>query len=79
MKGRGGSGDGRVVFARVYSGTIRSRDQLKIISKDWVGKPKVERVGGMLELSGGRFDKLENGECSSGDVCALIGLKNVVT
>jgi len=32
MKGRGGSGDGRVVFARVYSGSISSRDTLKVIT-----------------------------------------------
>jgi elongation factor G len=33
----------------------------------------------MLELAGGRFDNLEGGVCRSGDVCALIGLKSVVT
>jgi len=26
MKGRGGSGDGRVVFARVYSGKLQTKD-----------------------------------------------------
>jgi len=36
-------------------------------------------VGGMLELAGGRFGNLENGFCRSGDVCALVGLKSVVT
>jgi elongation factor G len=30
-------------------------------------------------LSGGRFGNLENGSCQSGDVCALVGLKSVVT
>jgi len=33
----------------------------------------------MLELSGGRFDNLEDGECRSGEVCALVGLKSVKT
>ena len=83
MKGRGGSGDGRVVFARVYSGQIRDRDQLQIISPPAPGeaaeKPRTERVGGMLELAGGRFDNLVNGICKSGDVCALVGLRTVVT
>jgi elongation factor G len=83
MKGRGGSGDGRVVFARVYSGQLQDRDSLKIISPPAVGevpdKPRIERVGGMLELAGGRFDNLEGGICNSGDVCALVGLKSVVT
>lgn len=36
-------------------------------------------VGGMLELAGGRFDNVEDGVCRSGDVCALVGLKSVVT
>ena len=83
MKGRGGSGDGRVVFARVYSGQLKDRDTVKVLSPPTVGeapeKPRIERIGGMLELAGGRFDNLEGGSCSSGDVCALVGLKSVVT
>ena len=89
MKGRGGSGDGRVAFARVYSGVLKSRDTIRVISPGFAfqsddGKNKkqkhpVERIGGMLELSGGRFDNLPDGECHSGDVCALVGLKSVVT
>ncbi len=90
MKGRGGSGDGRVAFARVYSGTLKARDTVRVISpsglamNDDGGKSKkhkhpTERVGGMLELSGGQFDNLPEGKCMSGDVCALVGLKGVVT
>ena len=83
MKGRGGSGDGRVVFARVYSGKIRARDTLKIITPPLPGEvpepPRTERVGSLLELAGGKFDNLEDGSCASGDVCALVGLKTVVT
>lgn len=83
MKGRGGSGDGRVVFARVYSGQIKDRATLQVISPPSPGeapkKPRTERVGGMLELAGGRFDNMEGGTCMSGGVCALVGLKDVVT
>lgn len=83
MKNRGGSGDGRVVFARVYSGKISSRDTVKIITPCAPGekpeKPRTERVGGMLELAGGQFDNLKDAVCYSGDVCALIGLKSVST
>jgi len=87
MKGRGGSGDGRVAFARVYSGTLKARDSVRVISPvadsvDSGGRKQrhpVERIGGMLELSGGRFDNLPEGTCPSGDVCALVGLKGVVT
>lgn len=83
MKGRGGSGDGRVVFARVYSGSLKDRDTIHVVSPPAVGelpaKPRVERIGGMLEMAGGKFGKLQNGVCQSGEVCALIGLKSVVT
>jgi elongation factor G len=90
MKGRGGSGDGRVAFARVYSGALKARDTVRVISPSSIamnedaGKHKknkhpTERVGGMLELSGGKFDNLPEGKCLSGDVCALVGLKGVVT
>ncbi|KAL7555264.1 hypothetical protein ACHAWF_018930 [Thalassiosira exigua] len=90
MKGRGGSGDGRVAFARVYSGTLKAGNSVRVISPAGGGdgegagrgraqKHPVERIGGMLELSGGRFDHLPEGSCRSGDVCALVGLKSVVT
>lgn len=83
MKNRGGSGDGRVVFARVYSGKISSRDSLVVTSPPVPGenfdKPRTERVGGMLELMGGSFNNLKDAVCFSGDVCALVGLKNVST
>ncbi len=83
MKGRGGSGDGRVVFARVYSGQLKDRETIQVVSPPAPGeapeKPREERIGGMLELAGGRFDHYEGGVCRSGDVCALVGLKTVVT
>jgi elongation factor G len=98
MKGRGGSGDGRIVFARIYSGEIKDRDVVHVISPPSRGEilhplssssgtnhnntmiePRKERVGGMLELLGGRFDNLQDGICRSGGVCALVGLKSVVT
>lgn len=83
MKGRGGSGDGRVVFARVYSGELRDRDTVQVISPPVLGepaqKPRTERIGGMLELAGGTFGNLQEGVCKSGDVCALVNLKSVAT
>jgi elongation factor G len=85
--GKGGGGDGRVVFARVYSGTLRDRDVVQVISPPPLGGVineetatiRKERIGGMLELAGGRFSTLQHGICKSGGVCALIGLKSVVT
>jgi elongation factor G len=83
MKGRGGSGDGRVVFCRVYSGKLRDRETVQVISPPAPGeapqKPRLERIGGMLEMAGGRFNNVEGGTVLSGDVCALVGLKSVVT
>lgn len=83
MKGRGGSGDGRIVFARVYSGELRDRDVVHVITPPPPGEaasePRKERVSGMLELLGGRFDNIQDGICQSGGVCALVGLKSVVT
>lgn len=82
MKGRG-SGDGRVVFARIYSGKLKDREQLQVITPPAPGevtaKVRVERIGGMLELAGGHVDNVEGGEVESGEVCALVGLKTVVT
>jgi len=94
MKNKG-SGDGRVVFARVYSGKLKSKDTLKVVTPSLAGelggseggeqqsstteKVRTERVGAMLELAGGRFGTLKDGICLSGDVCALVGLKSVVT
>ena len=47
MKGRGGSGDGRVVFARVCSGELKDRDIVQVISPPAPGealdKPRKER------------------------------------
>jgi elongation factor G len=83
MKGRGGSGDGRVVFVRVYSGELRERDSIHIVAPprpgEAPGQPRLERIGAMLELAGGDFGRLEDGVCRSGDVCALVGLKSVTT
>ena len=47
MKGRGGSGDGRVVFARVYSGQLHDRDLVQVVSPpapgETPGPPRKER------------------------------------
>jgi len=82
LKGRGGSGDGRVVFVRVYSGSLKTKDAIKVISSTSNAKEKAraERVSGMLQLNpSGRYANLDDGICRSGDVAALVGLKNVKT
>jgi len=86
MRKRGGSGDGRVAFARIYSGKIQAKDKVEIISpsvncNESIEKIKsrTERVDGLLELACAQSNNLEGGICQSGEVCALIGLKTVVT
>lgn len=81
MKGKG-SGDGRVVFARVYSGKLKAKSVVKVFTPSPTGSPtnpRTERIASLLEIAGGRFDNLEDGFCESGEVCALVGLKTVVT
>ena len=50
MKGRGGSGDGRVAFARVYSGTLKARDSVRVISPGIV--PSHDGEGGRNNNNG---------------------------
>ena len=81
MKGKG-SGDGRVVFARVYSGTLKSKSVVNVLSPSPSGAPtniRTERISSLLEIAGGKFTNLDDGVCESGEVCALVGLKSVVT
>ena len=81
VKGRGG-GDGRVVFARVFSGALEQKKSLSRINADTLGiggKRKAERPSALLGLSGGKMDILKGGKAMSGEVCAIVGLKEVVT
>jgi len=70
---------GRVVYCRVYSGRIKDKDQLLITSPGGESPSRIERVGGMLELAaGGRLNQVSE-ICQSGEVCALVGLRTVMT
>jgi len=79
LKGRAGSGDGRLAFARVYSGKLKEGDKVTAISPGSSTNVRTERIGGLLELSGGSFEPMQNATCSSGQVCAIVGLKSVIT
>jgi elongation factor G len=80
VKGRGG-GDGRIVFARVFSGTLEAKKTLRCVNAETIneGSNKVERPAALLELFGGRMENREGGVAMSGDVCAIVGLKDVGT
>jgi elongation factor G len=63
---------GKLVFFRVYQGTIRKGDALY--------NPRTrrtERISRLVQLSAN--DRIEIDEAHSGDICALIGVKDVRT
>jgi elongation factor G len=61
-----------LTFIRVYSGTLRTGSAV------WnTAKGKRERVGQLVQMRADKRDQLQ--ECLAGDICAIVGLKNVVT
>ncbi|EDY83203.1 translation elongation factor G [Verrucomicrobiia bacterium DG1235] len=63
---------GKLVFVRVYSGTIKKGDTLYNPRTR-----KSERVSRILQMKADSREDLE--EVRSGDICALVGIKNVAT
>ena len=63
---------GRLVFLRVYSGTVKAGAQVNNVSKN--GR---ERMGRLLRMHANSREELE--EVSAGNICAAIGLKNTFT
>jgi len=63
---------GTLTFIRVYSGKLEGKSAV------WnTAKGKRERVGRLVQMRGGKYDEID--ECLAGDICAIVGLKNVVT
>ncbi len=63
---------GTLTFIRVYSGRLESGTAV------WnTGKKKRERVGRLVQMRADKRDELS--ECLAGDICAIVGLKNVRT
>ncbi len=63
---------GTLTFIRVYSGTLEAGTTV------WnTAKKKRERVGRLVQMRADKRDELQ--ECSAGDICAIVGLKNVTT
>ena len=63
---------GRLVYFRVYSGTIRSGDSIYNATKD-----SGERMGRMLRMTANRREDVE--EVYPGDIAATVGLKRTFT
>ncbi len=63
---------GRLVFLRVYSGTVKAGAVVNNVSKN--GR---ERMGRLLRMHANSREELE--EVTAGNICAAIGLKNTFT
>jgi elongation factor G len=63
---------GQLTFIRVYSGQLKSGDSIYN-----VGKQKTERIGRLLKMHANKREDIS--EIMAGDICAVVGLKNVTT
>ena len=63
---------GRLVFLRVYSGTVKSGASVQNVSRQ--GR---ERMGRLLLMHANHREELE--DVSAGNICAAVGLKNTFT
>lgn len=63
---------GRLVFLRIYSGTVKAGATVKNVTKG-----QNERLGRLLHMHANHREDLE--EISAGNICAAIGLKNTFT
>ena len=63
---------GQLIFIRVYSGTLKTGDS--------VLNPrtrKTERIGRLLKMHANKREEIT--EILAGDICAAVGLKNLIT
>ena len=63
---------GQLTFIRVYSGQLKSGDAVLN-----AGKRKTERIGRLLKMHANKREDIQ--EILAGDICAVVGLKNVNT
>jgi elongation factor G len=63
---------GNLTFFRVYSGTLKSGDQVYVPSKS-----RAERIGRLLQMHASERSEIK--EVRAGDIAAAVGLKDVTT
>src|SRR5437868_8065485 len=63
---------GQLTFIRVYSGQLKTGDSIYN-----VGKQRTERIGRLLKMHANKREEIH--EILAGDICAVVGLKNVTT
>lgn len=69
----------KLAFARVYAGSIREGDMVRVLGADHEGKAheQAERVGRIFRLHADRREQLET--VGAGDIAALVGLRSAHT
>jgi len=63
---------GQLTFIRVYSGQVKSGDSVLC-----AGRRRTERIGRLLKMHANKREDIT--EILAGDICAVVGLKNVST
>jgi len=63
---------GKLTYIRVYSGTLKSGDQVLNSTKD-----RKEKIGRLLQMHANKREDIE--QVGAGDICAVIGLKQTTT
>jgi len=63
---------GQLAYIRVYSGHLKTGDMVLNVSRD-----KKERIGRLLKMHANKREEIQ--EVWAGDICAVVGLKNVFT
>jgi elongation factor G len=63
---------GQLCFVRVYSGKLNSGDSVFNVAKS-----KSERVGRLVKMHANKREEIQ--EIYAGDICAVVGLKHVIT
>ncbi len=63
---------GQLCFVRVYSGKLNAGESIYNVSKE-----KKERIGRLVKMHANKREEIQ--EVLAGDICAVVGLKQVVT
>src|SRR5205823_8787168 len=63
---------GQLAFVRVYSGKLNAGDSVLNVSK-----ARKERIGRLVKMHANKREEIQ--EVFAGDICAAVGLKQVVT
>ncbi len=65
-----------IAFGRVFSGTIKCGQELRILAGNNNGITK-KKVQGIIMMMGNKMEQLS--ECSAGNVCGLMGIDKYLT